>query len=490
MSSYPPNETSLRFPQSPSAARPFGLFLMTLVLIVDDVPAMAEQYAYDLKRLRGYETLIAQSGRTALESLTRDSVDCVILDLEMPGMDGFEVLRSVERLGLRVPVIVYTGTGDYDRCAQAIRLGAYSFIDKAESMERVAQEVENAMERRRLTTEVTLLRRGFGLESPLVGTSPALAKLKEAVVRVAPVPSPVLIVGESGTGKELVARELHRLGPSPKGPFIALNSAALPHELVESELFGHERGAFTGASATRKGAFEAASGGTLFLDEIGDLPPAAQAKLLRVLEERKVTRIGANKTIAVDTRVVAATHRDLEKELAEGRFREDLFYRLNVHVLRVPPLRDRLSDVPALVEHLVATTCERFGVKQKTVAPDAVEALMSYDWRRNNIRELRNVIERMLIASDGNELTKAAVPAEILRTTHDARRTFSDARRTFSDARRTFEEQKQEAERQIVIQALERNEWHVTKTAKELGLADHASLLKIMRRLGVQRDAS
>src|SRR5436190_22835703 len=454
---------------------------MTLVLIVDDVPAMAEQYAYDLKRLRGYETLIARRGRTARGSLTRDSVDCVILDLEMPGMDGFEVLRSVEGLGLRVPVIVYTGTGDYDRCAQAIRLGAYSFIDKAESMERVAQEVENAMERRRLTTEVTLLRRGFGLESPLVGTSPALAKLKEAVVRVAPVPSPVLIVGESGTGKELVARELHRLGPSPKGPFIALNSAALPHELVESELFGHERGAFTGATATRKGAFEAASGGTLFLDEIGDLPPAAQAKLLRVLEERKVTRVGANKTIAVDTRVVAATHRDLEKEVAEGRFREDLFYRLNVHVLRVPPLRDRLSDVPALVEHLVAATCERFGMKPKTIASGAVEALMSYDWRRNNIRELRNVVERMIIASDGNELTKAAVPVEILRTTHDARRTFSDARRT-------FEEQKQEAERQIVIQALERNEWHVTKTAKELGLSDHASLLKIMRRLGVQRD--
>ena len=216
---------------------------MTLVLIVDDVPAMAEQYAYDLKRLRGYETLIAQSGRTALESLTRDSVDCVILDLEMPGMDGFEVLRSVERLGLRVPVIVYTGTGDYDRCAQAIRLGAYSFIDKAESMERVAQEVENAMERRRLSTEVTLLRRGFGLESPLVGTSPALAKLKEAIVRVAPVPSSVLIVGESGTGKELVARELHRLGPSPKGPFIALNSAALPHEKTASPRprFGRRR---------------------------------------------------------------------------------------------------------------------------------------------------------------------------------------------------------------------------------------------------------
>jgi two-component system nitrogen regulation response regulator NtrX len=454
---------------------------MTLVLIVDDVPAMAEQYAYDLKRLRGYETVVAQSGRAALESLTREPVDCVILDLEMPGMDGFEVLRAVERLGLRVPVIVYTGTGDYDRCAQAIRLGAYGFIDKAEPMERVAQEVENALERRRLTDQVTLLRRGFGVESPLVGTSPALAKLKEAIVRIAPVPSPALIVGESGTGKELVARELHRLGLNPKGPFVAINSAALPHELIESELFGHERGAFTGANATRKGAFEAASGGTLFLDEIGDLPAAAQAKLLRVLEERKVTRLGGSKTIDVNTRVVAATHRDLEKEIAEGRFREDLYYRLNVHVLRVPPLRDRLSDVPALVEHLVESTCARFGMPTKRIAPDALEALMGYDWKRNNIRELRNVIERMLIATDGEALTRDAVPIEI--------RDRKGARpRTTDDARRTFEEQRQEAERQIVISALERNDWHVTKTAKELGLADHASLLKIMRRLGVQRN--
>jgi two-component system, NtrC family, nitrogen regulation response regulator NtrX len=456
---------------------------VTLVLIVDDVPTMAEQYAYDLKRLRGYETLIARSGRTALESLTRDSIDCVILDLEMPGMDGFEVLRSVERLGLRVPVIVYTGTGNYERCVEAIRLGAYSFIDKAEPMERVVQEVENAIERRRLSAEVTSLRRGFGLETPLVGTSPALARLKEAIVRVAPVPSAVLIVGESGTGKELVARELHRLGANPKGPFVALNSAALPHELVESELFGHERGAFTGATATRKGAFEAASGGTLFLDEIGDLPANAQAKLLRVLEERKITRIGANKTIDVHARVIAATHRDLDQEVAENRFRQDLFYRLNVHVLRVPPLRDRLSDVPALVEHLVAATSERFGMKPKTITPDAVEALMSYDWRRNNIRELRNVVERMIIASDGDEITAKAVPAEVRRTTHHVPRTSSEAPRT-------FEEQKQEAERQIVIQALERNRWHVTKTARELGLADHASLLKIMRRLGVQRDTN
>jgi two-component system nitrogen regulation response regulator NtrX len=454
---------------------------MTLILIVDDVPTMAEQYAYDLKRLRGYETLVAANGRSALERLTREPVDCVILDLEMPGMDGFEVLRSVERLGLRVPIIVYTGTGDYERCAQAIRLGAYGFIDKAEPMERVAQEVENALERRRLTEQVTMLRRGFGVESPLVGNSPALAKLKEAIVRIAPIPSSALIVGESGTGKELVARELHRIGTNPKGPFVALNSAALPHELIESELFGHERGAFTGASATRKGAFEAASGGTLFLDEIGDLPLAAQAKLLRVLEERKVTRVGGSKTIDVNARVVAATHRDLEKEVAEGRFREDLFYRLNVHQLRVPPLRDRLSDVPALVEHVVASMCERFGMRPKTVAPDAVEALMAYEWRRNNIRELRNVIERMIIATDREELSRDDVPVEI-RDAKSARPLTADS------SARTYEEQKLEAERHIVVTALQRNDWHVTKTAKELGLADHASLLKIMRRLGVQRD--
>ncbi|MGH7529141.1 MAG: sigma-54-dependent transcriptional regulator [Gemmatimonadales bacterium] len=454
---------------------------MTLVLIVDDVPAMAEQYAYDLKRLRGDETLVAHSGRTALEALTREPVDCVILDLEMPGMDGFEVLRAVERLGLRVPVIVYTGTGDYDRCAEAIRLGAHGFIDKAEPMERVAQEVEHALERRRLTEQVGALRRGFGVESPLVGSSPALAKLKEAIVRIAPVPSPALIVGESGTGKELVARELHRLGANPKGPFVALNSAALPHELIESELFGHERGAFTGASATRKGAFESAQGGTLLLDEIGDLPAAAQAKLLRVLEERQVTRLGGSRTIAVNARVIAATHRDLEQEIAAGRFREDLFYRLNVHVLRVPPLRDRLSDIPALVEHLLGATCARFGVRPRGIAPAALEALMAYEWRRNNVRELRNVIERMLIATDHADLTLEDVPPEIA----DSRRSRP---RSSSAVARSYEEQKLEAERQIVIAALERNDWHITKTAKELGLADHASLLKVMRRLGVQKN--
>jgi DNA-binding NtrC family response regulator len=449
---------------------------MTLVLVVDDMPPMAEQYAYDLRRLGGYEVQVAHDGREALERLGAEAVDCVILDLEMPGMDGFEVLRSLERQASEVPVIVYTGTGDYDRCIQAIRLGAYGFVDKAEPVERVVREIELALERRRLRAEVRALERQLDGESSLVGTSAAMRRLREQIGRVAPVPSTVLITGESGTGKELVARELHRLGPHPAGPFIAINCAALPENLLESELFGHERGAFTGASATRKGAFESAERGTLFLDEIGELPLAAQAKLLRVLEERRVTRVGASRSVPAEARVVAATNRELETEVREGRFREDLLYRINAHVLAVPPLRDRRSDVPEIAGRLAATICQRFGIRPKRIAADALDLLMNYEWSRNNVRELRNVVERMIIATDGDVIGPGQVPAELQGEPTPA-----------TEGARTFQALKAEAERRIVLGALERNEWHVTRTAEELGLADHASLLKIMRRHGIRR---
>ncbi len=454
---------------------------MTVVLVVDDVAAMADQYAYDLKRVGGYETLIAASGRETLDLLEREAVDCVLLDLEMPGMDGFEVLRGMARREAPPPVIVYTGTGNYDRCVQAIKLGAQGFIDKAEPMERVVQEVENALERARLTSQVTALERRLGSETTLVGGSAPMRQLADTIARVARIPSPVLIAGESGSGKELVAHDLHRLGAHPTGPFVALNAGALPENLVEDELFGHERGAFTGANALRKGAFEAASGGTLFLDEIGELPLAAQAKLLRVIEQRQVTRLGGNRTIAVDARVVAATNRDLNAEIAAGRFREDLYYRLNVHTVTVPPLRERRSDIPALVDHLLGFTCARFGMRPKRLDPAALECLMAYDWRRNNVRELRNAVERMIIAADGDVIRPDHVPAEI-------RGAATPDEEPPGPAPTSFQDLKAEAERQIIVAALERNDWHITRTARALGLADHASLLKIMRRHGISRE--
>ncbi len=451
---------------------------MSLVLIIDDIAAMRDQYAYDLKRLGGFETQTASGGSEGLALLETEDVDVVILDLEMPGVDGFEVLATLKRKGSRVPVIVYTGTGSYDRCTRAVKLGAYSFIAKDEPLERVVREVENALAWASLRSEVGRLRRQSGDDSPLIGDSRAAVAMKEQIDRLAAIPSPVLILGESGSGKELVARRLHENGGRALREFVAVNCAALPDTMVESELFGHERGAFTGADRTRKGAFESAGGGTLFLDEIGELPAAAQAKLLRVLEDGLVTRLGSNKTVKVDTRVVAATNRDLEVEVAAGRFRQDLLFRLNTHVVQVPALRERLSDVPILARHFLALTCEKFGVRQRTLAPEAVQALQNYDWSRNNIRELRNVIERLVIAGSGDIIGADLMPAEIAVGPGIP----GGPGRPDPAPGGTLKDQKAASERQIILTALERNDWHITNTAAQLGLADHSSLLKIMRR--------
>jgi two-component system nitrogen regulation response regulator NtrX len=456
---------------------------MTQVLVVDDVPAMREQYAYDLKRVGGYGTIAAAGGDEALDLLGREAIDCVVLDLEMPGIDGFELIRRMKQRGIDVPVIVYTGTGSFDRCVQAVRLGAYGFVDKAEPIERVVQEIESAVSRGRMTRELRSLRSRVDAESALVGDSPPMWALRAAIARVAPIPSSVLIVGESGSGKELVARELHRQGPGEKAPLVAVNSAALPEQLVESELFGHERGAFTGADRLRQGAFETAANGTLFLDEIGELPLPAQAKLLRVLEDRQLTRLGGSRPIPISARVVAATNRDLDREVEAGRFRQDLHYRLNVHVLRVPPLRERPSDLPALVQHLLRTIAAQLRMRPKTIAPEAVERLAAHDWRKNNVRELRNCLERMIIASDDETIAAADVPPEIQGAGRDE---ASDP-----DAPPgTFKALKAQAERQILLAALEAHDWHITRAAEALGLSDHASLLKIMRRHKLSKGTS
>src|SRR5207244_1399722 len=281
---------------------------------------------------------------------------------------GFDRLRGVQQRWIDTPGIVYTGTGSYDRCVQAVRLGAYGFVDKAEPIERVVQEIENAVSRGRMAKELRSLRSRFDGETSLIGDTVSMRALCSAIERVSRIPSSVLIVGESGSGKELVARELHRLGPGAKAPLVA-----------------------------RRGAFEAAGNGTLFLDEVGELPLQAQAKLLRVLEDRQVMRLGGSRAIPVTARVVAATNRDLEREVAAGRFRQDLYYRLNVHTLVVPPLRERLADIPVLVDHLLRSIASHLRVRPKTISPEALALLAAYDWRKNNVRELRNCLERMMI---------------------------------------------------------------------------------------------
>jgi DNA-binding NtrC family response regulator len=314
-------------------------------------------------------------------------------------------------------------------------------------------------------------------DSALLGESAPMCRLKHAIVRLAPIPSPVLVIGESGCGKELVARDLHRLSARAGEPFLAVNCAALSESLAESELFGHERGAFTGAFAMRRGLFETAAGGTIFLDEIGELPLSAQGKLLRVLEERVIVRVGAARPVSVAARVVAATHRNLEEDVTRGRFRHDLLYRINVHTLAVPPLRERLTDVPELVDHFVALCCARFGVPEKGIAPSAIEVLARHDWKRNNVRELRNVVERMIIQCDEEIIGVEHVPHDIA---------GCRVQTNGEERRGTFADLKAASERQIIVDALDRNAWHITRTAQELGLADHASLLKIMRRLGLR----
>jgi two-component system nitrogen regulation response regulator NtrX len=460
---------------------------MSVVLIIDDVAAMRDQYAYDLERLGGFETLTAAGGSAGLTTLAAEPVDCVILDLEMPGVDGFEVLATLKRQGNRIPVIVYTGTGSYDRCVRAVKLGAYSFIAKDEPLERVVREVENALSWAQLQVEIRQLRRQSGDDSPLIGESRAAVAMMAQIDKLATIPSPVLILGESGSGKELVARRLHDAGPRARKPFVPVNCAALPDTMVESELFGHEKGAFTGADQARKGAFETAHGGTLFLDEVGELPLAAQAKLLRVLEDGLVTRLGSHQGRQVDTRVVAATNRDLVTEVAGDRFRQDLLYRLNIHQVQVPPLRERLSDVPLLAEHFLQLTCEKFGMRPRRLDEPVIARLKAHDWARNNIRELRNVIERLVIAGEQELITLDLVPTEIGMTgLTKPGETFS-GQATSIPTTGTLKDLKAAAERQIILTALERHDWHITRTAAQLGLADHSSLLKIMRRHGLKK---
>jgi len=418
----------------------------------------------------GYEVLEAENGRQAVEQAAGRACDLVLLDLKMPELSGLEALERLKKDEPDLPVVVISGQATFSDAVQATRMGAYDFIEKPLEKERVLHSVRLALESSRLRRENIHLRAQLGEPPRMVGRSPVIEALRQAISRAAPTRGRILIVGESGTGKELVARAIHEQSPVSDGPFIKVNCAAIPTELIESELFGAEKGAFTGAEKLKLGKFELAHGGTLFLDEIGDMGLSAQAKVLRVLQTGELTRLGSNEPVSVDVRVVAATNKNLEEEIRQGGFREDLFYRINVVPLVVPPLRQRKEDIPELARHFIGIFCRENGFPPMTLQEEAQEQLLGYHWP-GNVRELRNVIERLVIM----------VREPLIRAFHVRRHLtalFSGRSGEESDVRRlaallgkvTLKEYREDQEKAFILAALDETGWNVSRAAGLLGL--------------------
>jgi DNA-binding NtrC family response regulator len=446
------------------------------VLVVDDERNIQLTLSRALS-MEGHSVETAGGGREALEKIAALPIDAVVMDVRMPDLDGLAVLARAREIRPELPVVIMSGQGSIDTVRAAFKLGASDYLEKpVTEKEKLLAAVRNALAVHDLREENARLRREAGA-AEMIGRGAAMARLLELVRRTASSEGRVLLTGENGAGKELVARALHDGSRRKDGPFVKLNCAAVPAELIESELFGHERGAFTGAVAARKGKFELAHRGTLFLDEVGDMPAAMQAKVLRVLQEGELERVGGQQTIRVDVRVVAATNKDLRAEVEAGRFREDLWYRLNVVPIHVPPLRERKEDLPELAARFLAEACERNGRRPMQLSRDAIVALQGHDWP-GNVRELRNLVERLAILSDGPEISAGDVAAVL----PDARRPRTDRFRPGA----SFHALVEEAEREIILGALDAHADNVTETARALGL-ERSHLYKKMRALGVKR---
>src|SRR5262247_2479670 len=376
---------------------------MPSILIVDDEPGVRSALTGVLKD-EGYDVDSAETGEACLERLATQVYDVVVLDIWLPGMDGLATLARMRERQNDAQVVIISGHGNVESAVRAIKMGAFDFVEKPLSLEKTVLVVRNALRQRLLEAENVALRARVDAQYTLVGESDAMARLREQVATAAPTNGRVLIFGENGTGKELVARNIHAMSRRRSGPFIEVNCAAIPEELIESELFGHVRGAFTGAVADRRGKFEVAHGGTIFLDEIGDMSLKTQAKVLRVLQEQVMEAVGGSARIRVDARVLAATNKDLPNEIRTGRFREDLYFRLNVVPIFVPPLRERVEDVPLLADHFMAMLAREYGRRPKVFDPDAVRALQRYAWP-GNVRELRNLVERLMIMVPGDRVS-------------------------------------------------------------------------------------
>jgi two-component system nitrogen regulation response regulator NtrX len=385
------------------------------ILIVDDEPGVRESLRGILGD-EGYAVTAVESGEAGLLALEARRYDLLLLDVWLPAMDGLEALSRARALDPELPVVVISGHGNIDTAVRAVRLGAQDFVEKPLSLEKTLLVVRNALRQRRLESENRSLKARVEQRFRMVGEGPAMTALRERMAQAAPSHGRVLIFGENGTGKELVARNLHAASLRAQGPFVEVNCAAIPEDLIESELFGHVKGAFTGALAARKGKFELADGGTLFLDEIGDMTLKTQAKVLRALQEQKVEPVGGSASVGVDVRVIAATNKNLDEELRRGTFREDLYFRLNVIPFHVPPLRERREDIPALARHFVAGIADEYGKRPKEIAPRAMEVLSTLPWP-GNVRELRNIIERVVILTPRERIEAEDLPVSLTGST-------------------------------------------------------------------------
>ena len=446
------------------------------VLIVDDEAGVRSALSGVLGD-EGYAVEAVDSGEACLDRVADHVFDVIILDIWLPGVDGLDTLNSLREHGVDAQVVMISGHGSIEAAVRAIKLGAFDFIEKPLSLEKTVLVVRNALRQRRLEVENRALRADADRRQVMVGDIQVMAHLREQVAMAAPTNGRVLIHGENGTGKELVARSVHALSHRSGGPFIAVNCAAIPEELIESDLFGHVRGAFTGAVSDRRGKFEIADGGTIFLDEIGDMSLKTQAKVLRVLQEQVVESVGGRTGVEVDVRVVAATNKSLQEEIQAGRFREDLFYRLNVVPIFVPPLRDRLEDIDRLTEHFLAGYTSEYGRQAKTVDPEALAVLRRYRWP-GNVRELRNVIERVVIMVPGAVVKPRDLGFLDTAPPPDAPAVQARLRIRLQEARDRFE-------REYILEVLTEQRGNITRAAEALGL-ERSNLYRKMRAFGIR----
>jgi two-component system nitrogen regulation response regulator NtrX len=439
------------------------------VLIIDDEESIRKTLAGVLAD-EGYETAAAASGQEGIDILQEAQPSIVMLDISMePGIDGIETLRRIKEMRPELPVIMITGHGEIETAVKTIKMGAYDFIQKPLALEQVLLAVKHGLDDSKLREENETLKRSIERRYETVGESSAIAALKRQISLAAPTNGWVLIHGESGTGKELVAHAIHRESKRASGPFVEVNCAAIPQELIESELFGHEKGSFTGAIGLKRGKFELADKGTIFLDEIADMSLATQAKVLRLLEGQEFQRVGGTRTLKADVRVIAASNKDLAQEIEKGKFREDLFYRLNVIPLEVPPLRERIDDIPRLVRYFLQEFSREYGQKPKLVDDDALALFVKYPWP-GNVRELRNIIERLIIMSPGQTISVSDVPPPLSRTA--VSRKAAEGKNTTESylVLPTLKEAKSNFEREYLLRKLRENDGNVSKTADAIGV--------------------